>query len=104
MLVRCFQHLILQGKKFTYIPITDNTHLKESTLISQNLYHLTINVSKVSNMLLQKLLYINTYNKFARNGMEKDSKPLSLHRSHTESKTQRTSVTERVQNLFRAEI
>jgi len=60
-------------KKFTYIPITDNTHLKESTLIFQNLYHLTKNVSKVSNMLLQKLLFKNTYNKFARNGMEKDS-------------------------------
>lgn len=60
-------------KKFTYIPITDNTHLKESTLISQNLYHLPKNVSQVSNMPLQKLLYIQKYNKFARNGMEKYS-------------------------------
>lgn len=60
-------------KKFTYIPITDNTHLKESTLISQNLHHLPKNVSHVSNMLLQKLLYINTYNKFNGNGTEKYS-------------------------------
>lgn len=60
-------------KKFTYIPVTDNTHLKESKLISQNLHHLTKIVSHVSNMPLQKLLYINKNNKFARNGMEKYS-------------------------------
>ena len=31
----------ITGKKFTYIPITVNTHLKESRLFSQNLYDLT---------------------------------------------------------------
>jgi len=43
-------------KKFTYIPITDNTHLKESTLISQNLHHLTKNVSQVTKYAFTEII------------------------------------------------
>jgi hypothetical protein len=68
-----FSTFDITGKNFTYIPITDTTHLKESISYSQNLYDLIKNVTQEPSKFLQKLIHINTYNTVTRNGMEKYS-------------------------------